>query len=554
MTLLPWLPLWLAFAVPIVWLTSTMRSRSRSAILMAHLIGVLCCALGDAVARRYVTATTAVSFSMTALYFADLTIVSYAGIVTATLMALARRRLAAVERRAVVEHERLTRARLRWLESQLQPHFLFNTISTILEVAEVSPPAARAALLQLDRSLRNNLRHDGPSDVPLAEELTDLDEYLAIQQLRFADWLVIERRIDAAAASLSVPRLLLQPLVENAIQHGLAGRQEPGVLLISADVTANGRLVLGIIDNGRGLDAPHRVTHERTGMSNVRARLETSFGSDFRFALESTYGTGTRTVVDLPARQVRRHATANDETASATAIRTPAEAPPLPTSPASWFSRHPVLSGALLWAAWGLFWSHQSYGYLLLRGRLGTMSYGDVLLRDGSAAMIWAALAVPIALVVRRSAAWQLALRVFAIVVTVAAGAALHGVTFLALFGSGVTWRALVDLLPLDLLLGTIAVLLSLRRSIEEWIAGRELRIARDGEAMARAELDTSLIRVSIETMQQDLVRAADLVLHDVDGAADILVKMADRLRVMVWPTRGEGATAFAASPLDRVA
>ena len=159
-------------------------------------------------------------------------------------------------RAAELQVEKLQRsfseARLAALRMQLDPHFLFNALNTISSEVTHDPRLARRMIEHLGELLRLSLGEQGAQEIPLGEELAFLDHYLAIQRLRFGDRLNIEIRVDPDALAALVPSLLMQPLVENAIRHGISGRARGGVVRIDA-WRVGGRLEIAVVDDGVGL-------------------------------------------------------------------------------------------------------------------------------------------------------------------------------------------------------------------------------------------------------------------------------------------------------------
>lgn len=204
--------------------------------------------------------------------------------------------------------QQLAQAQLQSLRRQLQPHFLFNTLHTVgLLVRKGDRGGALRVLADLGDLLRALLEddEDGRHLVTLREELGLLDRYLAIERVRFQDRLRVELRIEPAALRVRVPNLLLQPLVENALRHGLAPRDEPGRLLVRAALQ-EGRLLLQIEDDGVGLPPPAR-RREGTGLRNTRERLRHLYPRDHRLVVVAL-PVGVRVEVDLPAQEGRAHA------------------------------------------------------------------------------------------------------------------------------------------------------------------------------------------------------------------------------------------------------
>jgi LytS/YehU family sensor histidine kinase len=189
----------------------------------------------------------------------------------------------------------LSRARLDALASQLQPHFLFNALHAASSLIDTDPPAARKTLVRLSDLLRATLDVKQHT-VPLSEELALLDLYLDIQRIRFHDRLTVTIDVAPDAALVRVPPLLLQPLVENAIRHGIGTKPDAGTIAITAR-RARGRVTITVADDGVGLPADHA---ERIGLGTTRERLLTLF-PDARFELRSRSAGGTEAVIEVPA-------------------------------------------------------------------------------------------------------------------------------------------------------------------------------------------------------------------------------------------------------------
>ncbi len=191
-------------------------------------------------------------------------------------------------------------AQIRALEMQLRPHFLYNTLHTVAGLVRAGRHGeAVATIAGFSDLLRASLRSDRPPEVPLHEELTFIERYLAIERIRFQDRL--ETRIAAASDSLDalVPTLILQPLVENAIRHGIERRSGPGRVEVEAE-RRNGTLVLRVRDSGPADASPPPVrAGAGIGLSNTQARLRHLYGDHQRFQLIDDAG-GVLALVELP--------------------------------------------------------------------------------------------------------------------------------------------------------------------------------------------------------------------------------------------------------------
>lgn len=195
----------------------------------------------------------------------------------------------------------LLKARMDALSSQINPHFLFNTLNTVSALIRFDPDSARGVVLKLSNILRRLLRkHE--TFVPLREELIFIDDYLDIEVARFGrDNLDIVKTLDEETLEYFVPSMLLQPIVENSLKHGLAPKLEGGKIQLRS-ANRDGRLLIEIEDNGVGISEekmPH-VYVEGIGLSNVRERLRVLYGTDFNLNIESKPGEGTIIRIDIP--------------------------------------------------------------------------------------------------------------------------------------------------------------------------------------------------------------------------------------------------------------
>ena len=207
--------------------------------------------------------------------------------------------------RTVVERERLraevAEQRLIALAGQLRPHFLFNALQAVSTLIHRDPEAADEMLLRLSDLLRDVLRHRDSSFVRLEEEVRYARKWLEIAKVRFADRLTFEIDVPAELNDLSVPLFILQPLVENALGHGIGGALEGGRVTVRARQQGR-KLALEVIDDGAGLGS--RSGREGIGLTNTRERLLASFGSDQRLTLEPGPLKGAIARVELPLRRV----------------------------------------------------------------------------------------------------------------------------------------------------------------------------------------------------------------------------------------------------------
>jgi len=201
----------------------------------------------------------------------------------------------------------LLEARLDALQRQINPHFLFNTLNSVAALVRSQPELAREMTVKLANILRALLKeHD--SYVPLREELKFTDDYLDIEVVRFgADKLHVEKEIDPRTLEVLVPSILLQPLIENSIKHGLEPRIHGGTVTLRSHLDGD-RISIEVADDGVGMNAGPASTIRRTGggigMKNVQERLEVLYGNQARFHVTSNPGRGTLVSIEIPANLV----------------------------------------------------------------------------------------------------------------------------------------------------------------------------------------------------------------------------------------------------------
>ncbi|MBI4659543.1 MAG: histidine kinase [Verrucomicrobia bacterium] len=196
--------------------------------------------------------------------------------------------------------KRLTQAKLQALQMQLNPHFLFNTLHTISALVHKDAEAADRMISRLSLLLRYTLESTAAHEVPLKQELAFLDRYLEIEQTRFGNRLTVLREIAPEALEAQVPNLLLQPLVENAIRHGIEPQTKLGRIELRAQ-RMNEHLQIEVRDNGAGLPGGE-LTAEGIGLSNTRERLRQLYGEDQNIDLSNSAGGGLRVAVTIPFR------------------------------------------------------------------------------------------------------------------------------------------------------------------------------------------------------------------------------------------------------------
>ena len=200
---------------------------------------------------------------------------------------------------------RLVRAEVRALRAQISPHFVYNSLGAIASFVRTDPDRARELLLEFADFTRYSFREHGEFTT-LAEELRSIERYLLLEQARFGDRLEVTLQVAPEVLGVSIPFLCLQPLVENAVQHGLEARAGGGRVTIEAR-DADRECVIAIEDDGAGQD-PERIravlagsaAGDSVGLANVDERLRTAFGDEVGLVVETAPGAGTRVVVRVP--------------------------------------------------------------------------------------------------------------------------------------------------------------------------------------------------------------------------------------------------------------
>lgn len=202
---------------------------------------------------------------------------------------------------------------LQSLKAQLHPHFLFNTINAVSELVYDAPETADRILTQLSVLLRMLLKGGKEQEIPLRKELDFLRGYVEIQQTLLQERLAVDFRVDAGVLDASVPNMILQPLVENAIRHAVAPREEGGKIEVEAR-RHNGTLHVSVRDDGPGL-AKNGAAKETKGigLANTRARLKHLYGDAHNFELTETPGGGLTVSMEMPYRESGRESAGEDE-------------------------------------------------------------------------------------------------------------------------------------------------------------------------------------------------------------------------------------------------
>jgi two-component system LytT family sensor kinase len=209
------------------------------------------------------------------------------------------------EARLEEQQRLLMQARLEALASQINPHFLFNTLNSVSSLIRVSPEQARTMINRLARIMRGRLRNQDHF-APLREELDFVEDYLSIELVRFGDKLQVVKQIDPSTLDLLVPSMLLQPLIENSIKHGISSKVGGGTITLRTS-NLGGRLAVVVEDDGVGIPEAELagILSRGIGVSNVKERLQVLYRQDYRMTIDSQPGRGTRIEIEIPESRAR---------------------------------------------------------------------------------------------------------------------------------------------------------------------------------------------------------------------------------------------------------
>ncbi len=196
---------------------------------------------------------------------------------------------------------KLSNAKLKALQMQLHPHFLFNALNSISSLVEIDPPTSQKMISKLGQLLRTMLDQKQEPFIPFTKELDYIKNYLDIEQIRFQDRLQVNYQIDNRSLSIPIPNLLLQPLVENAIKHGFSKKVEGGLIQIKSTVI-NNKLKIEVEDDGVGLNNNQikSLEHTHIGLKNTKERLFQLYGTEHEFYIESKKNVGFKVTLVIP--------------------------------------------------------------------------------------------------------------------------------------------------------------------------------------------------------------------------------------------------------------
>src|SRR5262245_57272570 len=217
---------------------------------------------------------------------------------------------ARIEHRLAEQEHLLMEARVAALANQINPHFLFNTLTSISSLIRSQPETARVLIVKLSALLRRLLRSQ-EHFVTLREEIAAVDEYLDIERVRFGPSLVVEKVLDESSLDVIVPSMILQPLIENSIKHGLSRKIGEGRITLRSERRA-GHAVIEVVDNGVGIPDERLETSSESGIGlrNINERLRVIYGANYQLRLQSAPGQGTVACIEIPELVVPERASA----------------------------------------------------------------------------------------------------------------------------------------------------------------------------------------------------------------------------------------------------
>ncbi|HEX7979894.1 MAG TPA: DUF305 domain-containing protein [Gemmatimonadaceae bacterium] len=465
-----------------------------------------------------------------AFWYLDLNVAVLVLAAVALDQSAARIALARQSRRFLALEARLLEVRHDFLNLQLQPHFLFNALNSVVELMRESPREAARVLRDLRTLFLATTQRSSQVAVSLAEELSVVDAFIGVARARHADALSVTREVDEAALTASVPPLSLQPLVENAIQFAL--QSEAGARSVSLLVRLQkGRLYIRVTNSRSQRDRPSGGLG--IGLKNTRERLTHLFGRDHALTLTLT---ADRAIAELDApfvpleeRSPEQRLEVTDEFA-AVANPLAARTSVLPR----WIGALPMPVAIVgFWTLAWLFWVFQIYfSIAATKGHLLARVYWSP--PDLVSAISWMAL-TPVPLYLARRFPVQGPRRAFPVAVHVvgALGAAMVNVgSILAVFGlNRIPLNNILNQVVVNCAIYALLVVLAHAEPIARWFDERQTATRRLQAELARARWEATEMRLSPEIIARELERLATLVELDTAGAEDDVLDMADALR-----------------------
>jgi len=527
-----------ALATPLIAAVDFYARRHSSSVVRRiawHLpvFALMCCV--QAVLRRATLSVLTpmpmtVPFWVTYLYYADIEAVRYIASLTLGRVVEATRELVRKERREALLKEEIAKAQLHYLDLQLQPHFMFNALGSIAELAHEAPAAAGRMVEHLTSLLRYATQPREGQEVTLREELAALTPYLEIQRMRFPDWLTISEKIEPDAEDAMIPRMLLQPLVENAIRHGLSHRRSGGRIEFGASVHGDD-LVLSVYDNGAGFTSDSKTPGLGIGLGNIRDRLSTLYGESQSLDLLTHQEGGVEVLVRLPFRQsaVTIAATpASVDIAARTALPSEPSLPKEKSTEPRRLVKNWILAGSVL-TLYSLF-------YVTIRHPPGQTPPLEVVRQHIVNVALWLAL-TPVAVLLSRRFPVSRDRLADSLPVHLIAGSVIsvaHWIGWRFIMGdwSERGMEGGLDSIFWNLTVYGVLVAVTQRDVIEDWIRERDVAAARMRAELTTARLSTVMLELRPDFLLSSLASLRALVLCDAAKAEKLLTSLADFLRL----------------------
>ncbi|MBV6520365.1 MAG: hypothetical protein MNPFHGCM_00471 [Gemmatimonadaceae bacterium] len=556
--------------------------------LAVHSLACALVAIGTTALRLRVTAwmwgtafPSVSSFGELVVFWSDVNLFTYLAIVMIGRAADGFRRYLDRALRAHVLETQLARAQLHYLEIQLQPHFLFNSLNAIQELAHEAPAAAERMLNKLRTLLGLSLARGGRDEVPLLDELSSLQPYIDIQRTRFSDWLTVAIQCDEDARDALVPHLILQPLVENSIRHGLAVRAGSGHIVIRARRMRN-RLQLEVQDNGVGVAASSGGRPTGIGLPNTGDRLRQLYGADQSLVLREAEGGGTvveinipyrkaavddrlpgssdavrpdmppdsdpldvdswRTgefsvgqFVSLPAKSTQEDSAADECTGSRPVAGSGAASVASVPLPPSRFGPRVLIGVVMLWLLMALLWTVQMQVYAAFRGMAWKPFSIDLLKLQSVASLYWIAV-TPLVLWLSRAVRirpnrWVGPLAIHIGVAVVLSFGHLEVTNLLDLSQSPILVPFNINPLTGNLFVYIMLVAWMNSRDFSAWYRAREVAAARLTSEIASSRFRALCVQLRPQFLLGTLELLAHLVHRDVGRAERLIARLADVLR-----------------------
>ncbi|MEO8563467.1 MAG: histidine kinase [bacterium] len=494
----------------------------------------------------------AVSPAASAFYYLDLNVAVLVLAAVAIELYGSRLALAMNARRHLALEARLLEVRHDLLTLQLQPHFLFNALNSVVDLVREAPADGARVLRNLRTLFLATTQRSSQAAVTLADELEVVDAFIGVARARHTDTLVVSREISEEALAASIPPLSLQPLVENAIQYALMSDGAARTVALRAVVEA-GRLRVSVTNSHGGRD--RRTPGLGIGLRNTRERLGHLFGKDFALALDVVADVAVATL-DVPFVPMP-----NDRGENVTTVRLPTgefaivTAPgPISTVRRRWLAPIPVivLIGGFWLLAW-MFWALQMHFYRRALGVTGKPIFASGLV-DLVSAVSWMAL-TPIALALGQrfpvnGPRWKRSLLLH--VVAALASSAANIAVISAVYGLGeLPVNNVLNQAVVNFAIYSLLVAWTHANQVGRWFDERQTATRRLEAELARARWDAMELKLPPESIADELERIAELVMVNATAAEEEVLDMADTLRRML---EGEAVDAerFTADPVAR--